>query len=928
MSRSFSVGNAPNRNAAFALAFTQELARAGVRHVCACPGSRSTPLLVASANTPGLKLWMHLDERAAAFFALGIAKALREPVTLLCTSGTAAANFLPAIVEAYHARVSLIALTADRPAELRDCGAGQTIDQIHLFGSHVRWFAEAPLPEASNTILRSVRKLACRTVFEATSHPRGPVHLNFPFREPLEPKFIDGDLAQDLDALACDGRAPEPFCTATPAQTHASEAQIQKLTDWIAREPQGVIACGPLDLSPTLSSVIAKLGQLAGWPIFADPTSQLRCGAHVKDAPVLASTDTLLRDAKFADDHAPRAVLRLGDFPTSKAFRLWLEAHPSAHCTLIDPDANWHDPSHLAHTLLAVDPEPLLNEVVARLAARSATARQSEWLEAFLAADACARDAIANEIAKDERLLEPRFVQELATLFAELLPDGAALFVSSSMPVRDLDAFLPASTNALRVLCNRGANGIDGILSTALGASSVLDTPTILVTGDLAFLHDLGGLLAASRYPLDLLIFVMHNNGGAIFSYLPVSQCAAQHNAQHGEKRVTPKRDASLDFEALFTTPHDLDLRPFVEGFGGKYAKAESWPQFRRISKEALRTRGLRVIELPVDLEASVAAHRTIMKRVSEALATQCGRSFAAIKADPIESHVLAADGVHLHVEVSGSGAPVLILHGFTGSAQAMRPLAAALTGYRRICVDLLGHGASDHPEQITPYRVDACVKQLLAVLDQLQIERAHLFGYSMGGRIALAFSVAAPERVLSLTTIGASAGIASAEERAARREADEKLAASILRDGIEAFVEHWSNLPLFASQQKYLSSEAREQLRAQRLANSPQGLALSLRGMGAGAQEPLHQKLSMLTLPALFCAGEEDAKFCAIARELAASISMTQAAHAQAATIPRAGHAAHLENPSAFLDLWKKFLASATEKTSSFQSTPARRKS
>lgn len=294
---------------------------------------------------------------------------------------------------------------------------------------------------------------------------------------------------------------------------------------------------------------------------------------------------------------------------------------------------------------------------------------------------------------------------------------------------------------------------------------------------------------------------------------------------------------------------------------------------------------------------------------------------------DPIESHFIEVDGVKLHVEVSGSGEPVLILHGFTGSARAMRPLAAALAGYRRICVDLLGHGESDHPERITHYHVDACVKQLLAVLDQLQIERAHLFGYSMGGRIALAFSVAAPKRVLSLTTIGASSGIASDEERAARREADEKLAASILRDGIEAFVENWSNLPLFASQQKYLSPEAREQLCAQRLANSPQGLALSLRGMGTGAQEPLHEKLSTLTLPALFCAGEDDAKFCAIARELATSMPRTQAAHAQAATIPRAGHAAHLENPNAFLDLWKKFLASATEKTSSRKSTPARRK-
>lgn len=929
------VANAPNRNAAFALAFVQELTRAGVTHLCACPGSRSTPLLVAATQMPGIELWMHLDERAAAFFALGLAKATRAPVALLCTSGTAAANFLPAIVEAYHSRVPLIVLTADRPAELRDCGAGQTIDQLRIFGSHARWFAEAPLPEASNEVLRAVRKLACRAVFEATSHPRGPVHLNFPFREPLEPKFIDGDLASDLDALALNGRAPKPFCVATPAQVQASETSIAELVDWIAREPQGIIACGPLDLDPTLSGVISKLGQLAGWPIFADPTAQLRCGPHTSGAPVIATADALLRDADFATEHAPRAVLRLGDFPTSKAFKLWLEAHPEAHSVVIDPEAAWHDPSHLAHTLIAVDPDPLLAELVTRLAAQLPRARQSVWLDDFLASDACARSAIADAVREDERILEPRFVQELEAL----LPEQAALFVSSSMPVRDLDAFLPASKKKLRVLCNRGANGIDGILSSALGASAALDAPTMLVVGDLAFLHDLSGLFAAARHSLDLLIFVLQNNGGGIFSYLPI--------AQHDAKRSTQERDMAIDFDALFTTPHDLDLRPFVEGFGGKYAKVTSWPEFRKLTRDALQGKGLRVIEIPVDLEASVAAHRAISKRISEALAKRTakrsaakptrdalnrnaskvakpahGASSRAAEFTELTEHFLDVDGVRLHVETRGDGTPVVLLHGLTGCARSMQPLTAALTGYRCICIDLLGHGKSEHPESTTPYSVEACLRQLHAALNRLRVDAAHWLGYSMGGRIALAFAVANPKRALSLTTIGASAGIACARERAARHEADAALADAILRDGIEAFVEHWSKLPLFASQQKYLSHEAREALRQQRLANSAQGLAGSLRGCGTGVQEPLHQKLSTLTMPVLLCAGEEDAKFRAIAQELAATIP-----HAQTAVIPRAGHAAHLENPNAFLDLWKKFLASATEKTSSRKSTLARRK-
>lgn len=616
------VANAPNRNAAFALAFVQELTRTGVTHICACPGSRSTPLLIAAAQTPSLKMWMHVDERAAAFFALGLAKATRSPVALLCTSGTAAANFLPAIVEAYHARVPLIVLTADRPAELRDCGAGQTIDQLRIFGSHVRWFAEAPLPEASNLVLRAVRKLACRAVFETSSHPRGPVHLNFPFREPLEPKFIDGDFVEDLHTLSRDGRELQPFCDAKPAQTRASESVICEIVDWIASEAHGIIACGPLDISPTLSNVIATLGHLAGWPIFADPTSQLRCGKHVQDAPLLAASDLLLRDAAFSAEHAPRAVLRLGDFPTSKALRLWLEAHPAARSVVIDPEATWHDPSHLAHTLIAVDPEPLLAELIARLAAKIPKARTSPWCAEFLASDACVRQAIATAVQEDERLLEPRFVRELA----EILPKQAALFVSSSMPVRDLDAFLPLSAKPLRVFCNRGANGIDGILSTAFGVSAALDVPTILVVGDLAFLHDLGGLLAASRYSLDLLIFVMQNNGGGIFSYLPISQ----HDAAIPQKlKVTQKKDMTIAFDALFTTPHHLDLQPFVEGFRGKYTKVSSWSQFRTTSLEALQDKGLRVIELPIDLKASVAAHRTITKCVAKALAERRAKTNA-----------------------------------------------------------------------------------------------------------------------------------------------------------------------------------------------------------------------------------------------------------------------------------------------------------
>ncbi|MDH3519621.1 MAG: 2-succinyl-5-enolpyruvyl-6-hydroxy-3-cyclohexene-1-carboxylic-acid synthase [Myxococcales bacterium] len=592
------VSGAPNRNWAFCRALFEELARAGVRHVCVCPGSRSAPLAACASGHEALRCWSLLDERSAGFFALGLAKASRAPVALLCTSGTAAANFHPAVIEASYARVPLLVLTADRPAELRDWGAGQSIDQLRLFGPHVRWFAEVAAPEASGALLRYARALACRAVDAARAAPPGPVHLNFPLREPLDPRPVAGDVPEDLgarDPLAARGRGEQPYTTVTRGAPTATQEQVAELAERMASCARGAIACGPLDADAALVERVARLAQRLGWPLLAEPTSQLRCGPHVGAAPVVAHADLLLRDDAFAAAHAPDFVLQLGLAPTSKAYRLWLERQPPRELVRIDPDAGWNDPSHLTSQLLCAEPNALCDALLAQLPARGA----SPWLESFLDADRRAARAVEQLLQADDALLEARAVRELAAC----LPDDTVLYVSNSMPVRDLDAFLPASARRLRVLCNRGANGIDGMISSALGAAAANPGPVVLLTGDLALLHDCAALLAAQRLALPLVIVVLDNDGGGIFSFLPVARFGA-----------------AVSFETHFRTPHGIDLEPLCRAMGAAFARASSWEHLRAALKDALTTPRVSVLAVPVDRDRNIAQFHALEAAVAAAL--------------------------------------------------------------------------------------------------------------------------------------------------------------------------------------------------------------------------------------------------------------------------------------------------------------------
>jgi 2-succinyl-5-enolpyruvyl-6-hydroxy-3-cyclohexene-1-carboxylate synthase len=588
-------------------AFIDELSRSGVRHFCVCPGSRSTPLALTIARHPSAQLWMHLDERSAAFFALGMAKTLREPIALICTSGTAAANFLPAIVEAFYARVPLLVITADRPHELRDVGAPQTIDQIKLFGSHVKWFVDLAEPDAAPQLLRYVRTVAGRAVATARRGPAGPVHINCPYREPLIP-----DPADSIDAPE---QRPNdrPYVTVSAGSRAPDSTLVAALAADLRAARRGLIVCGPQD-DPAMADALVQLAAALGYPILADPLSGLRCGDHDR-ALVLDCYDAVLRDSRFVERFAPELMLRFGALPTSKPLLLYLQRYPSCRQIVVDGDGGWNEPTLLASDLVHADGRLLCAALVTALISHTehqdhtvgdlasnvfvpSVANPSAWTAAWRAADQRARSAIAAQFAALDELFEGKVFAELATL----LPEGALLYSGNSMPVRDLDTFFFGGDRAIRLMANRGANGIDGVVSSALGASAAHGGPTVLVIGDLSFYHDSNGLLAAKQHGMNMTIVLLNNDGGGIFSFLP----------QAGDP---------AHFETLFGTPHGLDFRPLAQMYGARYDHVTSWDALRAAVKRGIAAGGLNIVEVPTERNRNVTLHHEIWQIVSEALA-------------------------------------------------------------------------------------------------------------------------------------------------------------------------------------------------------------------------------------------------------------------------------------------------------------------
>lgn len=549
-------------------AFVEQLVSCGLTDGCVSPGSRSTPLALALRRSPDVRIHLHLDERASAFFALGLAKASARPVVLACTSGTAAAEYLPAVVEASMTRVPLLVLTADRPAELRNVGANQTIEQPGIYGPYVRSSVDAEVP-GDRPEAGYWRDLAERAWAGAVSHPPRPVHVNLPFREPLVP-------------------GPEPFEleAGEPARTgaaggppHPSSEDVAGLAEIIEQHERGVIVAGSLRLA---GPHVLELADAARWPLLAEPTSGLRVPG------ALAAPAVLIADERFATTHVPDIALQLGAAPTSRAGLALVAA--ARRLLIVDPDDEIADPQRRAEARMRVGVDPLAVSVAGRLAERG----DGPWSRAWVEADAAARRTVDDVLAGWEEPFEGRVARDLAGA----LPAGATLVVGSSMPVRDLDLFM-APRHGLRVLANRGASGIDGLVSTVLGVSAA-GGPTVGLLGDLSLLHDVGSLLWSARRGLDAVLVVPNNGGGTIFSFLA-------------------QRDLP-ELEELFTTPHGLEIGAICSAAGAGHVRVDRAADLVPAVERAFAASGVHVVEVAVDAELNRRRHAEAQAAVAAAL--------------------------------------------------------------------------------------------------------------------------------------------------------------------------------------------------------------------------------------------------------------------------------------------------------------------
>ena len=562
---------APDANRAFALVVVDELVRHGVRDFVLAPGSRSTPIALVVADDPRVRLHVRIDERSASFTAIGLARATGRAVPILCTSGTAAAEFHAAVLEADQGRVPLLVLTADRPPELRGIGANQTIDQVKVYGAAVRLFVEVGVPESRPDSVRYWRSTVSSAVAAATgaAGAPGPVHLNLALREPLVPAAGDDDFPYDLD-----GRPDSKPWTATAVGPRPLPTEVG---DLLASASTGVVVAGD-GLRPADADGVVTFAANRGWPLIAEPHSNARRGPAA-----IGGCDAVLRDEPFRTAHAPDVVVVAGRVGLTRALTEWLAALPAttAH-VVVDRHGAWWDPTRTAATVVTADP--------AALADIAASPAATSWLDDWKSAAAAAQAAI-DGVLDSAGLSEPGLARDLVAG----LPDGALLTVASSMPIRDLDLTM-APRDGVRIIANRGVSGIDGFVSTAVGAALGHDGPAWALAGDLSALHDVNGLLA--RPAPDLTLGVVNNDGGGIFSLLP----------QAGIDATT--------FERVFGTPHGVSFADVARGYGIDHVVVSDVDELLSPPK------GLRIAEVRTDRNANAELHRRMTAAAAEAVRT------------------------------------------------------------------------------------------------------------------------------------------------------------------------------------------------------------------------------------------------------------------------------------------------------------------
>ena len=554
--------------------FVSSLVSSGVKKVVISPGSRSTPLAYALASINEIEVYRQVDERAAAFFALGLAKAKKEPVALLCTSGTAVANYFPAIVEAKYARVPLIVLTADRPHELREVGAPQAIFQPNIFGEHVKWATDLPIPDDYAQTLPFIARHISRAVAISIEAPYGPVHINVPFREPL---LIDFKQLSERNTVKL-----------YRSQIAPSPEAVVDLKEIVSKAKRGIVIVGELANESEMAHIWAFIRQVK-WPLIVESLSNMRSNVPEDCLPYVISTyDAILKNTAFQDAAKPDTVIRFGAQPVSKFLMQFIANANVNHYVVVDESTLFRDSIHTVS-------EFIHSEVGEWLAEGFTSVSEMQYVSVWQEAQQIALEEIDRytNVSKDEGAYVYEFLAQLK--------EPATVFASNSMPIRDIDTFLSPSPKDVRIVANRGTNGIDGILSSALGYSTA--TPgreTYLLIGDLALLHDSNGFIATRYQPCDLTIIVMNNDGGGIFSYLPQASVEAH-------------------YEDLFGTPTHLTFKELAKMYDLQYAHITSLEAFKQeINKP--KEKAVRLVEVTTNRQENVQAHRSLWQSISKRL--------------------------------------------------------------------------------------------------------------------------------------------------------------------------------------------------------------------------------------------------------------------------------------------------------------------
>ena len=596
--------NPANLLTEWARVLLEGFAEAGVRDVVVSPGSRSTPFVYAASRCERLRLHSIADERAAAFFALGQARITGQPSLLICTSGSAPGHYLPAILEAASSFVPLVALSADRPPELHDCAANQTVDQKKLFGGQVRWFCDLGLPDPSPGALRALRRVAAQAVFSSRFPLPGAVHLNAPAKKPLEPLSPDG-CGLDAEAAAfrqqVEGLLRTPLTRAYPPTHDPDEAGLAALIRDCRERERGLIVCGPAPVSAVrLREPIERLVQLTEFPLLAEATSQQRFCGTLPGPLQCPAFDLLLGSEDFVRQHRPELILQIGAPLTSAAFERYLQSSPLVRRWVLCPHG-WLDPTSSASAILFGELERTLALLVAGLQQPGQPRRTnpSGWADGFCRADARVWALIGP--AGDGPLTEGA----IARIVVEALPAHSVLVVGNSLPVRELDTYCRASREEIRVVSQRGLSGIDGLVSGASGVAQAAQTPTTLLLGDVSFFHDLTGLQLARRSETPLVIVVIQNSGGRIFEQLPLL--------------ALPWLDAQT--RELWTTPSGLSLRPLAELFGIPVHQVHTGQELRDALQQAHLRPGCSLLEAVVPPQEAAATLQGLSRAVAEALA-------------------------------------------------------------------------------------------------------------------------------------------------------------------------------------------------------------------------------------------------------------------------------------------------------------------